>query len=257
MSSIITTLVIIIILICFVWLDFVLKVFYALAPRGVAYKLGLRYEDKAIHLIFSLLGTYRGLRINFESKLETPLPSRFLIVSNHQSLFDIPVLMDVLPKGVKARFVAKKSLSRGIPLISLILRRLGHSLVRQNGDSFHAIESIGQMARRCRAEGTVPVIFPEGHRSHTGALGTFHSAGYRKILEVDALPILVVGIDGGWKYAKLKDFFKGFGDEPYTVRFIKLLPKPENKQQARESLIVSRQLIEDALKDIREKTKAV
>jgi 1-acyl-sn-glycerol-3-phosphate acyltransferase len=159
--------------------------------------------------------------------------------------------MEIMPKGTKARFVAKKSLGRGIPLISFFLNRLGHSLVQQDGDPVHAMKAIETMMQRSRREGTVPVIFPEGHRSTTGALGTFHSAGFRKILEVDPLPILVVCIDGGWKYAKLGDFFKGFGNEPYTVRFVRVLPRPENKAQARQALVTSQRLIEDALEDIR------
>lgn len=254
MSSIITIFVIMIILACFVWLDFILRLFYAFAPRKTAYTLGLRYEDRAIQLIFSLLHTYRGFKVRFESRLESPLPRRFLVVSNHQSLFDIPVLMRVLPKGAKARFVAKKSLGRGIPLISFILQRMGHCLVQQSGDAVHAIEAIETMTRRCKREGTIPVIFPEGHRSTSGALGEFHSAGYRKILEVDPLPILVVCVDGGWKYAKLSDFFKGFGNDPYTVRFVRLLPRPENRAQTKESLVLSRQLIAEALEDIRKET---
>lgn len=75
------------------------------------------------------------------------------------------------------------------------------------------------------------------------------------MLEVDPLPILVVCIDGGWKYAKLGDFFKGFGKEPYTIRFVALLPAPETKQQAKQSLATCRQLIEDALNDIRAETR--
>ncbi|HNX72582.1 MAG TPA: lysophospholipid acyltransferase family protein [Spirochaetales bacterium] len=255
MSSILTVLVIAVVLLCFVWFEFILRILYAFGSRKKAYELSLRYETRAIHLIFSLLATYRGFRITYENCLNGPLPRRFLVVSNHQSLFDIPLIMEMMPKDTKARFVAKKSLGRGIPLISFFLNRLGHALVQQDGDPVHAMQAIEKMMLRSRKEGTLPVIFPEGHRSTTGALRPFHSAGFRKMLEVDPLPILVVCIDGGWKYAKLGDFFKGFGKEPYTIRFVALLPAPETKQQAKQSLATCRQLIEDALNDIRAETR--
>lgn len=236
-------------LICFGWWELLLQLSFAFAPRKVALNECLRYEDKAISLIFSMFRTYTGFRIQFENRLRAPLPRRFLIVANHQSLLDIPVIMHILPKGLRARFVAKQELAWGIPLISLLLRKSGHCLVRRNGAALQAMRSIAAMAARCRTDGTIPVIFPEGTRSRTGALGTFHSAGYRKILEVDPLPILVVAVDGGWKVAKLKDFFRSFGKTSYTMRFLDILPKPKSKKEALALLEKSRLLIEKSLEE--------
>ena len=159
--------------------------------------------------------------------------------------------MDLIPGGKRGRFVAKKELAWGIPLISLLLRTAGHGLVRRKGDALHAMKSIDEMSRRCVREGNIPVIFPEGHRSHSGELGDFHSAGYRKILEAERLPILVAALEGGRYVRTLKDFFRNFGKAPYSVRFVGLLPPPTSKKEALKSLEDSRTLIEGALRDMR------
>ncbi|TXT47237.1 MAG: acyltransferase [Spirochaetes bacterium] len=221
------------------------------APREATARLIFVYDRKAIALIFSMFRTYRGFKVKVEKRLSVPLPERFIVVANHQSLLDIPILMDYLPRGKHARFVAKKELAFGIPLISLLLRSGGHCLVKRRGDALHAMRSISAMARRCAWEGTIPVIFPEGTRSRTGALGTFHSAGYRKILEVAPLPILVVALEGGWRVVTLRDFFSNFGRLPYKVRFIEVLPAPQGKKEALASLAKARDMIESALGDMR------
>ncbi|MFA6008285.1 MAG: lysophospholipid acyltransferase family protein, partial [Candidatus Shapirobacteria bacterium] len=182
-----------------------------------------------------------------ENLLGGSLPERFIVVSNHQSLLDIPIIMHLLPKGRRARFVAKQELAWGIPLISLLLRSSGHCLVRRKGDALQAVRSVSAMSRRCKREGTIPAIFPEGTRSRTGELGEFHSAGFRKILEVEPLPVLVVAVEGGYQVAKLGDFFRCFGKTPYSARFLTLLPAPKNKKEALATLEKSRTLIEDSL----------
>ena len=75
MSSILTVLVIAVVLLCFVWFEFILRILYAFGSRKKAYELSLRYETRAIHLIFSLLATYRGFRITYENCLNGPLPN--------------------------------------------------------------------------------------------------------------------------------------------------------------------------------------
>ena len=178
-----------------------------------------------------------------------------MIISNHQSLLDIPIIMEILPKGVRARFVAKKELAWGIPLISMLLRTSGHCLVKRKGDALQAMRTVTTMARRCKADGTIPVVFPEGTRSRTGFLGVFHSAGFRKIQEIDALPTLVVAVDGGWKVAKLRDFFRNFGKTEYSARFLALLPASANKKESLSVLDKSRELIEKSLEETREETR--
>ncbi|MDP2815789.1 MAG: lysophospholipid acyltransferase family protein [Rectinemataceae bacterium] len=248
------SIIIAVILTAYAFWEIQLLLFMLLAPRKAAKRKSLILEDKAIGIIFAMFHTYRGFCVRFESLLGESLPERFIVVSNHQSLLDIPILMHLLPKGRRARFVAKQELAWGIPLISLLLRSSGHCLVRRKGDALQAVRSVTAMSKRCKKEGTIPAIFPEGTRSRTGALGEFHSAGYRKILEVEPLPVLVVAMEGGWRVAKLGDFFRKFGKTPYSARFLALLPAPKGKKETLATLQTSRDLIEKSLE--RERGKA-
>lgn len=236
----------VILIVFFFWEIRLLLVLIFGSKKKAAEKI-LLYENKTVDLIFSMFYAYRGFKIQFGNDLDQALPRRFIVLSNHQSLLDIPIIMKILPDGVRARFVAKRELAWGIPLISLLLRTSGHCLVKRKGDALQAVRTVTAMARRCKAEGTIPVIFPEGTRSRTGALGTFHSAGFRKILEVEPLPVLVVVVEGGWKVAKLKDFFRSFGKTAYSARFLALLPAPMNRKEALSTLEKSHELIQNAL----------
>jgi 1-acyl-sn-glycerol-3-phosphate acyltransferase len=245
-------LLIVVVLLCaFAWWEFLLLFALIFLPRRTALKIALDFEARAIHLIFVMFRAYRGFRVDFVNRLKEPLPRRFIVVANHQSLLDIIVIMGMVHRTARARFVAKRELSYGIPLISLLLRILGHSLVQRRGDPLQAIRAVTAMARRSRREGTIPVVFPEGTRSRTGELGTFHSAGYRKILDVEKLPILVMTIDGGWEVAKLSQFMKNFGRLPYHAEYTALLPAPAGKRDALALLETSRGLIETSLKEYR------
>ncbi|HWR11409.1 MAG TPA: lysophospholipid acyltransferase family protein [Rectinemataceae bacterium] len=209
------------------------------------------FEDKAIEIIFSMFSAYRGFKVRIVNHLGQELPERFIVVANHQSLLDIPIIMHIMPSGLKARFVAKQELAWGIPLISLLLRTSGHCLIKRRGDALQAVRIVTAMATRCMEEGTIPVIFPEGTRSRTGDLGAFHSAGYRKILEVEPLPILVIAVEGGWQVARLGDFFKSFGKTEYSASLLAVLPAPRNRKESLETLEKSRDLIEKSLEETR------
>lgn len=230
----------------FSWWELLLLLSYAFLPRKSVKKIALILEDKAIALIFAMFFAYRGFKVKF-TNLAGRLPERFIVLANHQSLLDIPILMHLMPRGVRARFVAKQELAWGVPLISMLLRTAGHCLVRRRGDALQAMRSVTAMARRCKVDKTIPAVFPEGTRSRTGELGVFHSAGFRKILEVDALPVLVVAVDGGREVAKLKGFFANFGKTPYSATYLGLLPPPTSKREALATLELSRKMIGDYL----------
>lgn len=114
----------------------------------------------------------------------------FVIMSNHQSLYDIPVLFRAIPGRV--RMVAKKELFR-VPVWGAAMRAAGFICV-DRGDREQAVTSLRQGGSLLR-EGTHIWIAPEGTRSPTGALGEFKSGGFRMALDAGAR-ILPVAIDG-------------------------------------------------------------
>lgn len=114
----------------------------------------------------------------------------FIYMSNHQSNFDIPVLLACLP--VQFRWLAKAELFR-IPIFGRGMRAAGYiSIDRFNRPS--AFESLSVAAKKIK-EGVSVMIFPEGTRSIDGNIRTFKKGGF--VLAVDAgvaiIPIILYG----------------------------------------------------------------
>jgi 1-acyl-sn-glycerol-3-phosphate acyltransferase len=218
--------------------------------RGKAVPLVDLLCDKTVGRIFAFLHVYCGVRFEYENRVEEPLPERFLLISNHQSLLDIPVIMGLLP-GRRLRFVAKTELGTGIPFISPVLKTQGHALVMRSGDFAQSMGALGRFARRCRRDGTCPVVFPEGTRSKDGRLGVFNTAGVRKVLETGSLPIVVAAIDGGWRISTFKDLFSDFRGLRYRFRISGILPAPSGKKGTLGAIAAARSLIEAQLAEMR------
>jgi 1-acyl-sn-glycerol-3-phosphate acyltransferase len=115
-----------------------------------------------------------------------------IFMVNHQSNFDIPVLLGYLP--VQFRWLAKAELFK-IPLFGRAMRGCGYiSIDRANRKS--AFLSLARAAATIR-DGASVLIFPEGTRSADGKLNTFKKGGF--VLTVDAgVPIIPVIIHGTW-----------------------------------------------------------
>lgn len=114
----------------------------------------------------------------------------FVVMSNHQSLYDIPALYQALP--LRLRMVAKAELFR-IPIWAQAMRAAGFvELDRSARD--RAIESL-ERAQAALAQGTSIWIAPEGTRSKDGRLGPFKHGGFHLAVGAGAhiLPVTVSG----------------------------------------------------------------
>lgn len=122
----------------------------------------------------------------------------YVLISNHQSLFDIP-LIGALFAHSHAKYVAKRSLGKWIPSISLNLRKGGNALIDRS-DGIAAVREIVRMARTAQERGRSVVIFPEGTRSRDGTPRRFHRSGTQALLRAaDELPVVPLAIDGSWR----------------------------------------------------------
>ena len=113
----------------------------------------------------------------------------YVIVSNHQSIYDIPVLFRNMP--YQLRIIAKASLGR-FPFLGWHLRRAGHLLVdRSSPDPIRILK---------RWEGSVTrglslLVFPEGTRSSDGRVARFKGGSF--LLAIRAgLPVVPVSVSG-------------------------------------------------------------
>jgi 1-acyl-sn-glycerol-3-phosphate acyltransferase len=123
-----------------------------------------------------------------------------ILMSNHQSVFDIAAIIHTLP--VSFRFVAKRELAR-IPLFGWALAGSGHILV-DRGDRSQAIWSLRRGARKIR-DGTNVIVFPEGTRSETGEVRAFKSGGFHLATEA-GVPIVPVSVSGTRRITPKRSF---------------------------------------------------
>jgi 1-acyl-sn-glycerol-3-phosphate acyltransferase len=114
-----------------------------------------------------------------------------IVMSNHQSLYDIPVLFQ---SGLgRLRMVTKAELFE-VPVWGRAMKAAGFIRIDRR-DSGQAMEALRAEGRSLLASGTRVWIAPEGTRSRTGKLGPFKSGGFRMALE-QGVRILPVAIEG-------------------------------------------------------------
>jgi len=114
----------------------------------------------------------------------------YVYMSNHQSNYDIPILLGYLP--VQFRWLAKIELFR-IPLFGYAMKRAGYICIdRSNQKS--AFESLKKAAEIIR-NGVSVMIFPEGTRTKDGNIGSFKKGGFVLAVEsgVPILPVIIRG----------------------------------------------------------------
>lgn len=114
----------------------------------------------------------------------------YVFLANHQSLFDIPVLIATSPGQL--RMMAKRGLFQ-IPLFGWALRAGGFVPV-DRADRSAAGKAFSSASARLR-EGTSMLLFPEGTRSTEDVLLPFQRGGFLLALK-SGLPIVPVGIHG-------------------------------------------------------------
>jgi 1-acyl-sn-glycerol-3-phosphate acyltransferase len=130
-----------------------------------------------------------------------------LLVMNHQSLLDIPLVIKSTA-GAYPRIVTRRRYAKGVPLVSHMLALYRHPLVEPGGAS---AETLAELAESARASEQPIVIFPEGTRTRDGRIGRFQRAGLRSILEARDWDVWVVVGDGMWRCARIADFVRGIG----------------------------------------------
>jgi 1-acyl-sn-glycerol-3-phosphate acyltransferase len=192
-----------------------------------------RTQPQISRKLFFLARVLGGLRTDFQ-RYRGPLPRVFLVVSNHQSLADIPVLALTFP-GHSLRFLAKKELGRGIPYVSAVLRLGGHCLISRTANYREGQQELKRFAGLAD-QGICPVVFPEGTRSRTGRVRDFFAGAVRIILESHPVPVLSVAMDGGYRMSSLPKILNRMRGTLYRVKPLTLYPAPRGKREILELL---------------------
>ena len=133
---------------------------------------------------------HADIRLTVRGREHVDTGATYVVMSNHQSLYDVPVIFCVL--GGRMRMVAKEELFR-VPIFGAAMREAGFIFIDRSNRN-RAIRSLG-VAKSELEKGTCVWIAPEGTRSRDGALGPFKKGGFHLALETrtPVLPITVKG----------------------------------------------------------------
>ena len=131
-----------------------------------------------------------GARIRVEGLERIAPGASCVIVANHLSFMDIPVILAHLP--VEIRFLAKRSLFT-VPFIGTHLRRAGHLPVERE-EVRASLKTMAEAAQMIRNRGISVLIFPEGGRSPHEMREFMEGAAYIAIKA--GAPAVPVGLDG-------------------------------------------------------------
>lgn len=170
----------------FVSVSIIIGINLGLMPLAAAHSLSRWWAS----LVFSL----GGIKVNVSggrTMSDLVTEGGFIIVSNHRSALDIPLLMAFLPANVV--YLAKHSLFN-IPFMGRAMLKVGHLPVYR-GQSAKAIGLLKAAARSIR-EGATVAVFPEGTRGKAGGemlpfkMGSFVLA---RLAKRPLLPVAIIG----------------------------------------------------------------
>jgi 1-acyl-sn-glycerol-3-phosphate acyltransferase len=110
----------------------------------------------------------------------------YVFASNHQSIYDIPIVFTALP--LQLRIVAKASLGN-FPFLGWHLRRTGHLLVDRKNPGAGVVKKMARLVSGAKSL----IVFPEGTRSVDGTVARFKAGMF--LVAIDAgLPVVPVSI---------------------------------------------------------------
>jgi 1-acyl-sn-glycerol-3-phosphate acyltransferase len=189
----------------------------------------------SIFLIYTLRCI--GAKMKFISNFEIPKNVPLIIVSNHQSLYDIPPIGWFF-KNHHPKYVSKIELGKGIPGISYNLTHGGSVLIDRK-DAKQSLTALSNFGKYIEQNNYAAVIFPEGTRSRNGNPKPFHANGLKMLVKyVPSAYIVPVTINNAWKISAGNSLLKPLGipvtieaHEPIAVKsmpFEELLQKVEN-----------------------------
>ena len=159
-----------------------------------AHKKSVEVMNVLILILLRIVGT----RIHFKSPKDIPEHVPLVVVSNHQSLWDIPPIIWFLRK-YHPKFISKIELQKGIPSVSYNLRHGGSVLIDRKKPE-EAVRIMREFAQYLSKNNRAGVIFPEGTRSRDGQPKKFKKKGLQVLF--DQIPnayVLPITINNSWK----------------------------------------------------------
>ncbi|PIP37664.1 MAG: 1-acyl-sn-glycerol-3-phosphate acyltransferase [Desulfobacterales bacterium CG23_combo_of_CG06-09_8_20_14_all_52_9] len=184
--------------------------------------------DQSIHKIARIWGRcillISRIRVQVEGFSNIDPNKSYIFMANHQSNFDIPVLLAHLK--VQFRWLAKAELFK-IPVFGRAMRKAGYISIDRS-DRKSAFLSLKRAAQTIR-DGASVLIFPEGTRSRDGRISPFKKGGF--VLATEAgVPIVPVILFGTWSIMSKE----GLTIRPGSV-VLQVLPPVETRNFSRKN----------------------
>lgn len=158
-----------------------------------------------------------GTRFTFKNPHNISTNRPLLIISNHQSMYDISPIMWYMRKH-HVKFVAKKELGKGFPSVSYNLRHGGSVLIDRKNPR-QALPAMMKFGEYIESTKRAAVIFPEGTRSKDGTPKPFKTKGIEILLKkVPSALIVPITVNDSWKMLRYGKFPMGIGNHmKFTV----------------------------------------
>jgi 1-acyl-sn-glycerol-3-phosphate acyltransferase len=179
-----------------VWLSSITFILLAFPVALILWLLALAFDRRRLMnnkwmiiqgIVLTKMSPFWKVIVEGKEKLDPDQP--YIIIPNHQSLLDI-VFFNMLRH--RLRWVSKIEIFR-VPLVGWEMKMVKYiELIRGNK------ASVIRMMDKCvesLQDGISVVIFPEGTRSLTGAIGKFKTGAFQLAVKTDK-PLLPVLIDG-------------------------------------------------------------
>ena len=157
-----------------------------------------KYTEKEMysHIQYILHEAIKGgnVNVNVFGKENIPEENGFLLVSNHQGMFDVLAIVANCDNPMGGVYkIELDNKGRGIPLIKEIIR-CTNSFPMDRNDVRQSLTVIQNVTEELK-KGRNYLIFPEGTRSKNGnVMGEFHGGSFRCAVKAKApiLPIAVI-----------------------------------------------------------------
>ncbi len=155
----------------------------------------MKEEKKMYNFVLAVVrGIYKLLfKIEIEGLEKIPNDRNFLVVPNHLSNFDPPLIAAFLP--IKMAYMAKASLFK-VPIVGAVIKAFGAFPVKRSGNDMAAVK----LAIKLLKDGKCLTMFPEGMRVRTpGVLGQ-GKQGAAMIAAKAGVGFLPIGISATYKF---------------------------------------------------------
>ncbi len=157
----------------------------------LTYIMPIKKLDPFIRASLKLLFKVMFIKVRAEGKMDIDKSKVYLLMSNHASLFDVPLLKAYIPiyfKGVEAHHQFKW------PFYGWLVTRLGTIPIER--DNIYASMRSIRKANKLLNKGTSIAILPEGTRTLTGEMQPLKKMPFMlaKKAGVDIIPIGLSGL---------------------------------------------------------------